>query len=137
MLKYHLDKILLKFLINISYNIEIVVALMFVMPITVISLAGMLLSYKYKVAEDARSREIPPLRKKSIKNQPKNKKGFPKNERVKIPKKPKKKKLTEQVQKQLTKAELEEIKKTESEIDIEKQKFTCIIHKGPIEGNLY
>jgi len=68
MLKYHLDKILLKFLINISYNIEIVVALMFVMPITVISLAGMLLSYKYKVAEDARSREIPPLRKKSIKN---------------------------------------------------------------------
>ena len=142
--------IFLFFLISIAYNIEIVVALMFVMPITVISSTGMVVSYKHKVTEDARSRDILPLRKKSIKQVAQREKSIslkeiPKSERIRIPKKPpkgvakkpKKETLTEQVQQQLTQAELEEIKKTESEMDIEKQKVTCIVHKGPIEGNLY
>jgi len=37
----------------------------------------------------------------------------------------------------LSAEELEELRKTEAEMDVQEQKFTCIVHKGPIKGNLY
>jgi len=38
----------------------------------------------------------------------------------------------------LTQAEIAELQKTEEEVDVERQKFICVVHKGPIEAdNLY
>ena len=37
----------------------------------------------------------------------------------------------------LTEMEEAELKQTESEINVEKQKIICVVHKGPIEGNIY
>jgi len=37
----------------------------------------------------------------------------------------------------LTAAEIAEVRKTEKEVDVEKQKFICVVHKGPIEGDNY
>jgi len=42
------------------------------------------------------------------------------------------------IDKRLSPEELEELKKTESEMGIRKEKFICVVHKGPIEGtNIY
>ena len=37
----------------------------------------------------------------------------------------------------LTEIEKEELKRTESEVNVEKPKVLCVVHKGPIEGNIY
>ena len=37
----------------------------------------------------------------------------------------------------LTEIEKEEIEQTESELDIEKSEFICIVHKGTIDGAVY
>ena len=56
----------------------------------------------------------------------------------KAPKKaPKKTKPTKLEEKGLTQEEVEELKKTESEVDVEEKALTCIVHKGPIDGPIY
>ena len=42
-----------------------------------------------------------------------------------------------EIEKRLSNKELEELKNTEAEVGVEAQKFTCVVHKGAIEGNLY
>ena len=37
----------------------------------------------------------------------------------------------------LTEIEKEELKLTESEVNVEKPKVVCVVHKGPIQGNIY
>ena len=55
----------------------------------------------------------------------------------KKPKKPKKGKNSNSSAKPLTAEELAELKKTESELGISKPKFICVVHKGPIDGEIY
>jgi effector-binding domain-containing protein len=138
----------LLFIITIILKIELIVTIMFVMPITVVSSTGMVLSYKQQQTEDARMERMKSLPKKSMKQvgEVRQKKTIPLK---KIPrtvkpktiskkgKKKEKKKTLVQIPQPMSAEELEEIKKTESEVDVEKQKVTCIVHKGPIEGNLY
>jgi hypothetical protein len=52
-------------------------------------------------------------------------------------KKPKKKGSSDSSVRPLTPEELEEVRKTESELEINKPKFICIVHKGPIDGEIY
>ena len=55
-----------------------------------------------------------------------------------IPKKLKKKKVKQDKKSEgLTPQDIEELKKTENEVDVEKQKLICVVHKGPITGTMY
>jgi len=59
-----------------------------------------------------------------------------------LPKGPKKAKKDEiefeDESKELSPEEKEELQKTEEEVDVEKQKFICVVHKGPIKAdNIY
>ena len=61
-------------------------------------------------------------------------------EKVESPKKKVKSKnilSANEVQKRLTPEELEEQRKTEAEMGIEKKEFICIVHKGAIDGPIY
>jgi hypothetical protein len=62
----------------------------------------------------------------------------PKVTHKKAPKKARKKaKSSEEKETVPTQKEIEELKKTESEVDIEEKAITCIVHKGPIDGAVY
>jgi len=55
----------------------------------------------------------------------------------KKPKKPRKGRDESSANLALTAEEIEEVRRTELELDIEKPKFICIVHKGPIDGEIY
>ncbi len=48
-----------------------------------------------------------------------------------------KKAEAEEAKKELTPEEIEALKKTEKEMQVEKKEHTCIVHKGPIKGAMY
>ncbi len=54
-----------------------------------------------------------------------------------IPKKLKEGDETSPAQIALSAEEIEELKKTESEVGIEEKEFICVVHKGNIDGNIY
>ena len=43
----------------------------------------------------------------------------------------------EEVEEMLSPQELEKLQKSQSEIDLEKSEFICVVHKGPIDGPIY
>ncbi len=49
----------------------------------------------------------------------------------------KKEKVKEKEPEEITEKEKEELKKTEAEVDVETKKFTCVVHRGTITGNVY
>ena len=90
-----------------------------------------------KVMKELREEEVKVEEKQKLKIKVKQTGATPPPVLPKGPKKAKKAIEFEEEKQVMTQAELQELQKTEGEVAVEKKEYICVVHKGPIEGDIY